>query len=160
MIDNIANSGLLLSSKPTQHSVNKHNMLNSKQNLNSAEVNRVNSSEFQKILRSNSGSDPLNTSRFKTAEPSIKHAGKNQDDGIDFALRKVSIDFEKQILGIMWNMAAQTNRTFEGGLGEEIFYQELINEMVNLSKPGEMGDIAKNIYKDLKREQNATTNDE
>jgi len=76
-------------------------------------------------------------------------------DGTDFALKEVSIEMEKQMLGIMWNLAfTSDNKKYEGGLGEEIFQGELVNELVNSSqKKGEMGDIAKSIYNNLKREK-------
>ena len=78
----------------------------------------------------------------------------NDKNGMDLALKKVAEDFEKQILGIMWNLAFDTvNREFQGGLGEEIFHKELVNEMVKLSNTGEMGEIAQSIYNDLKAKE-------
>lgn len=72
-------------------------------------------------------------------------------NGTDLALKKVAADFEKQVLGVMWNIAFSTvDREFQGGLGEELFHKELVNEMVKLSNTGEMGDIAESIYRDLK----------
>ena len=41
------------------------------------------------------------------------------------------------------------NKEFQGGIGEEIFHKELVNEMVNLSRTGEMGEIATSIYLEL-----------
>ena len=50
----------------------------------------------------------------------------------------------------MWNLVFESmNKEFEGGIGEEIFHKELVNEMVNLSRTGEMGEIATSIYLDL-----------
>lgn len=75
-------------------------------------------------------------------------------NGTDLALKKIAGDFEKQILGIMWNLAFSTvDREFQGGLGEELFHKELVNEMVKLSNTGEMGDIAESVYRDLKAKE-------
>jgi hypothetical protein len=113
---------------------------------------------FQKTLKADLGK--LNSNdRVKGLKSIIKESREVQAhkysntktaNGTDFALRKLSEDFEKQILGIMWNLVFESmNKEFEGGIGEEIFHKELVNEMVNLSRTGEMGEIATSIYLDL-----------
>lgn len=90
----------------------------------------------------------------------IEHAmkAKGETDGTDFALKELSRELEQQILGIMWNLAfSSMDREFEGGIGEELFHKELVNEMVKLADTGEMGDIAQSIYNDL-REQAKSNN--
>jgi hypothetical protein len=73
--------------------------------------------------------------------------------GTDFALKELSCRFEQQILGILWNLAfSSMDREFEGGLGEELFHKELVNEMVKLADTGEMGEIAQSIYDNLKEQ--------
>lgn len=152
MYNNI-NNNFIVSEKSNDYSAK----FNSQQKLNSKKINK---GDFQNILNSTQRTNSTNISKSVSNKHDLKTLKTEKDDGIDFALKKLSIDFEKQILGIMWNMAAQTNKNFEGGLGEEIFHQELINEMVKLSKTGEMGDIAQSIYKDLKRKQDDVKNDE
>ena len=152
MYNNI-NNNFIVSEKSNDYSAK----FNSQQKLNSKKINK---GDFQNILNSTQRTNSTNISKSVSNKHDLKTLKTEKDDGIDFALKKLSIDFEKQILGIMWNMAAQINKNFEGGLGEEIFYQELINEMVKLSKTGEMGDIAQSIYKDLKRKQDDVKNDE
>lgn len=76
------------------------------------------------------------------------------DSGTDFALKKLAIQYEKQILGVLWNLALSSgDKEYLGGLGEEIFHSELVNELVKSSTPTKMGDIAASIYEHLKREQ-------
>lgn len=116
------------------------------------------SQSFQKMLKTNFDK-PQAANKLTKLKPSLKaqqesklqKSSKIKDtNGTDFALRKLSEDFEKQILGIMWNLVFEsTNKEFEGGIGEEIFHKELVNEMVNLSKTGEMGEIATSIYLEL-----------
>jgi len=78
---------------------------------------------------------------------------REKDDGTDFALKELACQFEQQILGILWNLAfSSMDREFEGGLGEELFHKELVNEMVKLADTGEMGEIAQSIYNDLKNQ--------
>lgn len=78
---------------------------------------------------------------------------REKADGTDFALKELSCQFEQQILGILWNLAfSSMDHEFEGGLGEELFHKELVNEMVKLADTGEMGEIAQSIYNDLKNQ--------
>jgi hypothetical protein len=80
-------------------------------------------------------------------------AAQKANNGTDLALKQLSSQIEKQMLGIMWNMAFSTiDKKFEGGLGEEIFHKELVTEMVkSINNDEKMGDIATSIYNDLKK---------
>jgi hypothetical protein len=118
--------------------------------------NKVKSSEsFGKIFKQNFGKLNVNV-EAQGKDGAVKElqaqkfSAEKTDDGTDFALKRLSEDFEKQILGIMWNLVFDSmNKNFEGGLGEEIFHKELVDEMVKLSNTGEMGEIANSIYLDL-----------
>lgn len=92
-------------------------------------------------------------------------AHKNSDstnkdkNGIDIALKKVAIEYEEQIYGIIWNMIFTSgDREYQGGLGEEIFHKELIAEMQKHTNTGRMGPIAESIYNDMvrKRQKNGS----
>lgn len=151
-MNNYVNSSFIPPERPSEHSLKVDAQ-------KKASVQKVDKNNFQNILHSNQKS--LHTkSKAVFNERKLEQQKGVQNDGIDFALQKLSVDFEKQLLGIMWNMAFQTSRQFEGGLGEEVFHQELVNEMVKLSKTGEMGDIAKRIYEDLKRKQSNSIYDQ
>jgi hypothetical protein len=110
------------------------------------------------------GSTPNNlnteqTSQIKNIRQKIDSnlQDREKEHGTDFALKELSCELEQQILGILWNLAfSAMDRQFEGGLGEELFHKELVNEMVKLSKTGEMGAIAQSIYDDLKNQANNT----
>lgn len=134
----------------------------SQKSNNSLENKKIDGPGFQKLvktdlLKSRSNNQykvqKSNISNIKDSDKIEKQKLLKTNDGTDFALRKLSEDFEKQILGIMWNLVFETTnvgKEFQGGIGEEIFHKELVNEMVNSSKTGEMGDIATSIYNDLK----------
>jgi len=125
-------------------------------NSKKLQSNKVESSKsFHKVLKQDFGKLNVNVEAqgkggaLKELQAQ-KFSAEKTDDGTDFALRRLSEDYEKQILGIMWNLVFDSmNKNFEGGLGEEIFHKELVNEMVKLSNTGEMGEIANSIYLDL-----------
>lgn len=92
---NYVNSNFIAPEKP-------NNYFDQTDRLKKLPSQKTTNSNFQNLLTSNN-----------KAQASSR--GQQLDDGTDFALKKLSVDFEKQILGIMWNMAFQTNRKFEGG---------------------------------------------
>ena len=137
--------------------IDSHKKSQSQKINNNLEANRVGAtSSFQKALKTDlaklraNDRVPALKSVIKESRESQTQKSSKTNNGTDFALRKLSEDFEKQILGIMWNMVFETmNKEFQGGIGEEIFHKELVNEMVNLSRTGEMGEIATSIYLEL-----------
>lgn len=161
-VNNLGNNVQGSLAKNYFNQIDDHKKLQSQKINHKLDAQKVNASNFREVLKTDLAKFQKNEP-LKTLKSNIKesHEIKTQkllktDDGTDFALRKLSEDFEKQILGIMWNLAFQTlDKEFQGGIGEEIFHKELVNEMVKTSRTGEMGDIAASIYNDLKsRDQN------
>ena len=101
-----------------------------------------------------------NTSKASLSNSDIKSANQiNDENGTDLALKKIAVDFESHFMGSMWQLALNyPSRVYEGGLGEEIFSQELTSELVKkatvITDPRGnqvMGPIASKIYDELKQ---------
>lgn len=114
--------------------------------------------ESEKTLKSNNNRINSNSDNFQdmlTVKPQKAaeiNSTQEPDDGMDLALKQLATDYEKQIYGIMWNLAFQTvSEKFEGGLGEEVFRRELVDEMLKLPNSDNLGNIAQAVYEDLKR---------
>ena len=91
--------------------------------------------------------------RKKAGSNSIKTTQTNKN-GTDFALKKIASEKEQQFYSIMWNQAfATVGEDFEGGLAEELFRKELIEEMVKGATPNETGELAEAIYEEARRNQ-------
>lgn len=103
--------------------------------------------EFSKVL----------DGKFNSTNKLEKRTNINQS-GTDFALKKVAQNYEKQFLGLMWNFATENNdgHHYEGGMGEEIFRKEVVNEMTKSIRSEEMGNLAKSIYEELKKQTDSS----
>jgi len=121
--------------------------INAKKTQNATTAVKTNSSTFNKLVKN---------SKSNSARPlQPNDVGQKKTNGTDLALKQLSSQIEKQMLGIMWNMAFSTiDKKFEGGLGEEIFHKELVTEMVKaINKDDKMGNIATSVYNDLKKKE-------
>jgi RPE3 domain-containing protein len=125
--------------------------LNQTDEFKGESAQRSNLREHRRDLQNSSGSFNYGIGIKQRIEAGIK--AREKEAGTDFALKELSCQFEQQILGILWNLAfSSMDREFEGGLGEELFHKELVNEMVKLADTGEMGEIAQSIYDNLKEQ--------
>lgn len=77
----------------------------------------------------------------------IYNAPVTKKGGTNLAIRKLAEEMEQQLLGVLWNSAfAASGQSYQGGLGEEIFRPELINETVKNLQGETMSDLAQRIY--------------
>lgn len=77
------------------------------------------------------------------------------ESGTDFALRKISLEVEQQLYGIMWNIVFATANTDDsyGPNAAKMLMPELISQMTVDASDGTLGEIAESIYEHLKREK-------
>jgi hypothetical protein len=77
------------------------------------------------------------------------------EDGTDLALQKIAKEYKSQAMGVLWNIISSSARqNYEGGLAEEMFAPDLLNELVkNAESDGKMDDLTRSIYNELKRNQ-------
>ena len=115
----------------------------------------------QSYRDSTNAGDDASLSRLKHQLDSVnfKKNDESEANGTDLALKEIAVRFEQQFLGFMWNLAFRSDdRSYEGGIGEELFSSELIGELVKQASGGTdaagakvMGPIALDVYNDMKR---------
>lgn len=110
--------------------------------------NKTNKSQFKQLIKNN-------LTKNTPATPD----GKNDKNGTDIALKRIASEYNKQIHAIMWNMIFNPpDKKYEGGMGEKIFSQELVMELVKDST-SEDSPLATAMYEELK-ENNSNKHNE
>ncbi len=104
---------------------------------------KIEESKFQKSFQKYRDSTKRNN-----PDNSIKN-------GTDLALRKISLEVEQQLYGILWNIVFTTADTDDstGPNAAKLLMPELIAQIVTDISGDELGEIAESIYDHLKREQ-------
>lgn len=128
-----------------------------KYELAKSKLNKIKDSKIARrmakdLAKQDTKNASLKTKASHSTAPSKKGSSNGIDVGTNIALEKLAIEYEEQIYGIMWNMIFTSDeREYQGGLGEEIFYKELVAEMQKHTNTGQMGPIAKSIFNDMVR---------
>ncbi len=120
----------------------------------SKELQKIQNKSKPNLDSINSNPHNLNKANLNNSSNKSKINQTHESSGTDLAAKKVAMEFEKQFYVFYWTkFLASDDKDYEGGFGESMYSSMLAENLVKQSREGKMGQIAKSVYKQIKKDK-------